>query len=340
MPSMVSAPARRLCRSAIASILVAFPTVTAAGAAHADPILGKALFDKGNEASKRGDYKLACEYFRDSYKHAVTVGVMFKLAECEEKLGNLASAWQHYKRVIEELDGKPEGRRSDRLKLAKQRAPKLEPKVPWLTIQLDAGAPAGTTVSRDDVEVGKAELGVAQPLDPGRHWVVVTAPEHKEKRYPIIITDGMKQTLKVEPGPALRKPSKQAAELPARPPEPSRSPTLGWVMGIGGATMVAGGVTLLLLSLGDVADAEKAQDQADLTTGVQKQEFVSEAFDATSRANTKQWVGGIGMGLGSALAGLGVYWVLSADRTEKTRDPLVAVTPMPVAHGVQVLYRF
>src|SRR6185369_2421775 len=107
-------------------------------------------------AMDRADFTAACEQFRASDKLDAAVGTELNLADCEEKRGHLASAWELYRTAAEKLS-----ERDERLAFARSR--------------IQAGAPQESTVRDGDVELG-AVLGVALPMDPGPHTLVVSAP--------------------------------------------------------------------------------------------------------------------------------------------------------------------
>lgn len=121
--------------------------------------------------------------------------------------------------------------------------------------------PAGTQVERDGVAFVPAGLGVALPVDPGTHHVVVRAPGHAERSYSIEIAEAQRLELAVEAGPALEPepepepvpvPPLPSPKPPALPPAPPQSTTLrdvgifflalGGVAGIGAS--FAGAITI------------------------------------------------------------------------------------------------
>jgi hypothetical protein len=61
-------------------------------------------------------------------------------------------------------------------------------------------------VELDGEALGPGGLGVARALNPGRHTVVVTAPDHREGRVVVTLGEGDRRTLTVSVGPALEQP--------------------------------------------------------------------------------------------------------------------------------------
>src|SRR3989442_15930933 len=75
----------------------------AAPARAGDAPTAEALFRAGRAASKRGDTKVACERFSESYRLDAAVGTLLNLAACEEALHRLVDAWKSYQHVAESL---------------------------------------------------------------------------------------------------------------------------------------------------------------------------------------------------------------------------------------------
>jgi hypothetical protein len=153
------------------------------------------LFRQGREAMKKGDLATACPKFAESQRLDPAAGTLVNLAQCEEKQGKLAAAWQHWREAAEQL---PAG--DERLVIAKQRIQALDKRVPKLVVKLGAGAPADTKVTRDGVELGAASLDTALPVDPGEHVVVAVAPGRSAREIKVEVGEGKTETVVVEPG--------------------------------------------------------------------------------------------------------------------------------------------
>jgi hypothetical protein len=85
----------------------------------------------------KGDLGAACEQFRASDKLDPAVGTELNLADCEEKRGRLASAWELYRTVADKLADNDE-----RFAFARSHAQALKPRMPTLTLTLEADAPS------------------------------------------------------------------------------------------------------------------------------------------------------------------------------------------------------
>ena len=99
-------------------------------------------------------------------------GTLIALALCHEEAGRLASAWTEFTDVIAEAH---RAGRTDWEALAREHVASLEPRLSRLTIVVPDQA-AGMTVKRDSAQAVAATWGVAIPVDPGPHVIVVEAP--------------------------------------------------------------------------------------------------------------------------------------------------------------------
>jgi hypothetical protein len=192
----------------------------AAGANPNDKITAEALFEAGRAAMERGDFATACAKFEESNRLDPAVGTLLNLANCKERLGELATAWVLFREAAQRL---PAG--DARQPVAHKRADALRQRIPRLVVSLGAGAPEGTRVVRDGAELGAASLGVALPLDPGRHVITVSAPNHEQRRYAVELKEGERTQLSVVPGAPLavaKSRPKESASLPiaSAPPKP------------------------------------------------------------------------------------------------------------------------
>jgi len=195
----------------MALVLLCTATASAsASAAEPDPTAeAKELFLQARAAVKKGDPAQALALFRKSQGRRPTAGTLYNIAICEEQLGLTASAYQHFKELATQLSASDE-----RLPVTKEHVAILEPRVPWLRIDLARGAPTGTSVTRDDVEVSEANLGVELPVDPGTYELVVTAPGRSVRRYTVTAAEGKHETRTVEPGEQTASMIKAAAPPP------------------------------------------------------------------------------------------------------------------------------
>jgi len=131
------------------------------------------LFDAGRDLMKRGDYAAACPKLLESARLEPRVGTLARLAECEEKIGHVASARGHWKDAVDLARAQKDNRAAH----AEQELARVDAIVPRLVLRAAAPSVPGFTVQLDNVAIGAESLGVPLPIDPGAHTVVASARE-------------------------------------------------------------------------------------------------------------------------------------------------------------------
>ena len=301
-------------RSVSGSLLVVACMTTASAASALPPSDARAhdgagaeaLFREGRAGMETGDYAHACPKFAESLRLDFAIGTVLNLAACEEKIGRIASAWQHYRQVVEMLP--PE---DERHPLAAARADALDARVPRLDIGIAAPPPQGMRVTRDDVELGAPSLGVSLPVDPGEHVVVVTAPGRADRRWVLQLRESERRQLTIEPG-AVR----DAAV--ARAPHPSDGRrTAGFVVGGLGVASLAVGTYFGVRALGS-----RSESDAGCTNGRCRDAASAGAYDD---AKSFAHVADATLAIGIVGVAVGTYLLLSST-TSESPPPAVART--------------
>jgi hypothetical protein len=148
-----------------------------AAVAHAQPMdnasQADAAFKEAMQLRSAGHDAEACPKFAESKRLAAGVGVTLYLADCYERTGRIASAWQEF-RDGEKLARERGDKRAD---VAAARARALEPKLNRLTIETPPGEmKAGSEVELDGTRLPPESLNAALAVDPGDHVVTFTSP--------------------------------------------------------------------------------------------------------------------------------------------------------------------
>jgi serine/threonine-protein kinase len=197
------------------AVAIVLATSTFVASAHAgDTATAQALFDEGKRLMSQHDYAAACSKFEESQRQDPGLGTLFHLADCEERLGETASAWAAFKEVAAEARAHAEASRAI---VASDRAQALEEKLARLTIE--AGAVQGTPgleILRDGKPLGAAELSAGLPVDPGSHLVEARAPGKGTWSTTVDVRDGARVVVTI---PLL-------ADTPAPGPVPAVVPPL------------------------------------------------------------------------------------------------------------------
>ncbi|HUJ61398.1 MAG TPA: tetratricopeptide repeat protein [Kofleriaceae bacterium] len=150
-----------------------------ATAAQAEPsAAADKAFKAGRDAFRAGRYAEACQKFEDSQRLDPELGTLFNLAQCDEKIGKLASALAAFRQIVS--DDSNEKRKA----LAGQYAVKLENRVPKLLVEL-ASPPSDLKVMLDDRAVAPN-----QPIevDDGSYTVTATAAGFKPFKTTVAIS--------------------------------------------------------------------------------------------------------------------------------------------------------
>lgn len=169
-------------RSTLTGSVVAMAAIFVATAAAAEPArpaeeAAERLFEDGRQLMADGNYAFACAKLAASLRLDPGIGTMLYLADCLDRNGQTASAWEQFRAAATAAARVSDGRET----VARARAAGLEPKLSTLTILFAARSPgAAVVLARDDIPVDPATIGQKVPVDPGRHTVTATAPQKKQ----------------------------------------------------------------------------------------------------------------------------------------------------------------
>ena len=159
IPNRIS-PTHSMCHMLCFSFVGAALSLPATSRAQAsDAAAARALFQKARKAADTGDYTAACPKFAESYKLDPAVGTLLNIADCEQHLGRIATAWVTFQKALDQLS-----KGDDRRAIVEKAASSLEKRLPHLSIQLTSTVPKDSTVQRDGVQVGTSSLGMALPV--------------------------------------------------------------------------------------------------------------------------------------------------------------------------------
>ncbi|MBX3230134.1 MAG: hypothetical protein KIT84_25125 [Labilithrix sp.] len=253
----------------------------------------------GYNLAQAGKCDEAISHFKESLRLDPRAVTLINLADCEEKTGKLADAMAHWSDA--KLKARAEGKSAIEQE-ASARAAALDPKLPRLTVALARTAPEGTTVERDGVPLGAPSLGVALPVDPGDHVIIVKAEGRPDATFNVTLLEGDRKTVDVDAA---------AAATPVAPAGPAKkeekgggggmSPLvpIGFGLAIGGVAVGAiGGV----IALGKGSDAEKACPNKACPT--------QEALDEVNAGKTWRTIATIGFIAGGVGAAVGVVGLI------------------------------
>lgn len=201
------------------------------------------LFEEGRQLMEDGNYDLACSKFEESNRLDRAPGTTLNLANCEERRGRVASAWERYRAAVRML-AMGDRRRT----FAQEKIESLEPRVPRLRIELSDDAPPDTIVERNG-EPLSGSFGLSLPLDPGEYTITVQAPGYEAEAYKITLEEGEEKSYTVAPGEQVEESEDGAAgpTVVMREDENTER-TLAYVFGGLGTASIVGGAVFGLLA--------------------------------------------------------------------------------------------
>lgn len=319
-------------------LLPIVPLLLTAPAAAGDLAGAEALFKKGVAEMAAGQFDTACPALEESHRLDPRPGTLFALAECEAQAGKIATAvarYEDYLRTVSTLSVPLRLRHHDRAKRAAAERDALTPQIPELMLVLPAGAPEGVKVTRDGNELSAPSIGVALPVNPGEHVVLVTTPKGPPLEQRIILEKGDKKRLElklreaaakeparepqptaVSPPPLPHLPMKSAAITVTAAPGSARTSDRGRGMRIGG--YLVGSVGLAGLAFGGVTGALTLGKKNAIQKNCLGTHCNDEGKAAADSSKTLGLMSTIGFGVGAAGLATGVVLLLSAPRAPKT----------------------
>jgi len=194
-----------------------------------------------------GAFEAACPKLAESHRLDPATGTLLALALCHEAQQKTASAWAEFNAVAELASRE---RRTDRARLAQQRAALLRPRLAYVTVRLAIKLEQlpDVTITVDGVPLGRPAWNVAIPVDPGRHTLGIRAPGMLDGTIAMEAMPGESVVVavpplvpKVESKPTPNAVPSEVTERPA-PPQRHLVPGAAWVAAaIGVASLGAAG---------------------------------------------------------------------------------------------------
>jgi hypothetical protein len=252
----------------VTAVLLASSSAHAGGPSAADKETARSMMDQGFRLRDAKDLKGALQRFTaaDQIMHVPSTG--YEVARAQLDLGMLVEASDTATRVI----NTPPARREpiqfrEARKKAQALVDSLQGRIPALTVVLEGAKPGEKLdLSIDDTKVPAAVIGLPRSVDPGHHVLVVTT-DTTQGRAEIDVAEGEQKSVTI-----TMKPSAHPV-VASHPPVESAGPPPPVVkieehhgkggkiaafvsFGLGGAALIAGGVTggLALVTRSDLAD--------------------------------------------------------------------------------------
>jgi hypothetical protein len=318
-----------------ALILLAFAAPALAQPSPVDVTMAETLFREGKALLEQGKFDEACPKLAESQRIDPAGGTLLTLAICYEAAGKTASAWGVYNEALAVAEKQG---RADRVKRSKEAIAALEKRLSYVTVKAapEVLALEGLVIERDEKALARVALGVAVPLDPGKHSVVAKAPGWKPAVIEIDVgPSGDRKVVEIpllqkeEPPPApdpsasVEPPPPTASVILAPPPPGGQGSERGsgqrhvgiGIASFGVASVVVGSIVgLRAKSLHDKAIERCPGSPCPDAEGVRLNED----------AQTNALISNLTFGAGLALVGAGVVVWLTAPRAESDAPALSA----------------
>jgi hypothetical protein len=286
----------------------------------ADRATARSLALEGHAALHRKDYETAADRFgrADALVHAPTLVVDW--ARALQGLGRFVEAHEKYEQVLREGVTSSSPKSWTRaLDDAKKELDALKPRLGWVIVVLKE--PTEATVTIDDVVVPAAALGVKRAADPGFPEVKATAPGYEPFKQTVTVGPGEERTLEVT---MIKAPEVAAAPVPpsddvyrGRPSQTRRIASYV-VLGVGGAGLLAGGVT----------GAMMLKKRSDLRSECIDNTCRSSSSKKISTYHTYGTVSAATLAVGVAGLGTGLVLLLTEPKQEATGDAHLRWRPL------------
>ncbi len=298
-----------------ASSRVLLALLLAVATVHAQSPSAGELFKQGRALIKQGKYAEACDKFQKSQELDPQLGTLFNIAQCDEKIGKLATALAAYREVVAKDSN------AQRRALAAEYQSKLEPRVPKIVVQI-AKPPPSLVVTLDTPTGGKPiDPNLPIEVDMGDYSVVARADGYREMSTKVTVAkEGETTTVPLALALVHGNDTVSVAAEPHQPPPPRDEPAPAHssramygkiALGVGGAAVI-GGVITGVLANSAWSDAKAVCGGTTCPTQMQVDQANQHVSDARSYGSlsTILFVGGV------VVAGAGVALWLTAPSDE------------------------
>jgi tetratricopeptide (TPR) repeat protein len=256
------------------------------------------LFDDGRRYLGQKEYALACTAFEQSHVSDPAIGTQLNIALCYESWGKTASAYRAYREAEKLAYSKNDPRAAG----ARKKVDELAPKIPRLTFTIPDDADPSTVFLFDGKEIDPTKLKDELFVDAGKHTVDARVPGKPGKLTEVDIQDGQRLNI------SIVVPKPEVVTIVRTAPR-SKPRFYGGIAAIGSGTVLVGLSAFVALAARQDYRAANCPDHMCATQG-----DLDRSDDARTRARNMTYVG-VG---GLAIAGVGVYLLLTSRRAQET----------------------
>ena len=269
---------------------------------------------EGKKAAEAGNHTKAEDLYRRAYALFPAPTISVRLARELVALGRLVEGEELYRLTTRTpiTDESSEPFRAA-VAVAKVELEELLPRIPNLKIIVKGAESEKVSVTRNDLPVAPALVGVVHNVNPGSHELVARL-DGREAKQTLELAEGESKTVELVLSPKPNEPTSRAAPAPPNGPPPSRASEQSADAGAGDGqrtwAYVAGGFGVLGLGVGVVtglmatsahSDAEKSCPASACRRGSDGEDSVDTFRSLRTVSTVGYIVGALGLGAGVTL---------------------------------------
>jgi hypothetical protein len=230
-------------RAAVLAVLLSAFASPVGAQSPSEVSAARALFREGLEHANAGRWDEARQRFERSYGIAPRLPTLLNLAGAQVQSGRLVAGAESYRRFISEAQ---RGREARMVGQARDALAAVEPRIAQITVSAP-GLGREDAILLDGETLAPAAIGVAVPVDPGAHTLVVRRGETERAREAVELREGERREVTLRVPIDLEVPAEDTPpDEPAAIEEaPASDDTMIWVgVGIGAAVLVVVAVVI------------------------------------------------------------------------------------------------
>lgn len=184
----------------------------------------RALAEDGIGLQQQGKFAEALDKLQRAQSLVDAPTHLLHIAECQAALGKVVEASETYRKLARTnlADNAPAAfKKAQEAGAAELSA--LEPKIPWLEIDVKPANVAGLSVTLDGTPVPPALIGVERPANPGAHEIEASAPGYAPATAKVTLASAAHEKVSL----ALRAGGGAIAAVPPGGPTPAAGPPSG-----------------------------------------------------------------------------------------------------------------
>jgi hypothetical protein len=175
----------------VASIVLFGPSLAVAQQPATDKEVARDLAERGFELLEQGEAEKAIVSFRMAERRVHSPVHQLFIARAEVRLGRLVEALQTYEGIaVEKIPANAPKPFHDAQEDARKELEALKDRTPSVKIVLAGPAAAQARVTLDGAELKPSEVGVARRVNPGKHTIIVNAPDTAEIEKTLTLAEG------------------------------------------------------------------------------------------------------------------------------------------------------